>query len=283
MSSYCSDRRTRTTGNIEKGKRIEHTYVAPQRCSRFDKDFKESTESFKAAFSNFIGSRKLSDRFFGKTVDNENGNLEEEEDIVLNNKLELKEHKNYYVPLNYINNNLSETFEDTPNYETVRKNEKQKKKIINNCDYEHYDVDNLEYLSELTEDDVNKRIISLGEYVDVKDMFVLWNYTNGFERIKYINMQKNIIQYCEDLATITNIPRKVKTEEWTKVYYFMKDELFYKEREFYKEFYDFLQNGPCQTKVFVQFINDMKLEWRNFRRGINSVCMEMINSEFNCY
>ncbi|SBT70155.1 Plasmodium exported protein (PHIST), unknown function, partial [Plasmodium malariae] len=223
------------------------------------------------------------DRFFGKTVDNENGNLEEEEGIVLNNKLELKEHKNYYVPLNYINNNLSETYEDTPNYETVRKNEKKKKKIINNCDYEHYDVDNLEYLSGLTEDDVNKRIISLGEYVDVKDMFVLWNYTNGFERIKYINMQKNIMQYCEDLATITNIPRKVKTEEWTKVYYFMKDELFYKEREFYKEFYDFLQNGPCQTKVFVQFINDMKLEWRNFRRGINSVCMEMINSEFNCY
>ncbi|CAG9481216.1 Plasmodium exported protein (PHIST), unknown function [Plasmodium vivax] len=176
--------------------------------------------------------------------------------------------------IDYVHNDIEDTYE-LPDYDAIKENERRRKEEYDSSSYE---MNENEFLRSITEDEVNERIKRLGNYVDVKEMFIIWNYVNGFERTKYINMQKNIIEYCENLASTYNVSRKTKAEQWVKVYYYMKDELFYKERKFYKKLYNFLEHGASSKKLFVEFINQTKLSWRNFRRGVNAVCMEMLNS-----
>ncbi|GAW79869.1 Phist protein [Plasmodium gonderi] len=179
-----------------------------------------------------------------------------------------------FKPIDYVKNDTEPRYE-LPDYDTIKERERKQKEEFNSVPYEVNDHD---FLRNVSEDSVNERIERLGENVDVKEMFVIWNYVNGFERIKYINMQKNIIEYCENLTYTYNVPRKKKTEQWIKVYHYMKDHLFYKERSLHKKLYNFLEHGACPKKLFIEFINQTKNSWRNFRRDVNSVCMNMLNS-----
>ncbi|GAB65377.1 phist protein [Plasmodium cynomolgi strain B] len=176
--------------------------------------------------------------------------------------------------IDYVHNDIEETYE-LPDYDTIKEKERRRKEDYDNNSYE---MNENEFIRSISEDEVNERIKRLGESVDVKEMFIIWNYVNGFERTKYINMENNIIEYCENLASAYNVSRKTKAEQWIKVYYYMKDELFYKERKFYKKLYNFLEHGPSSKKLFLEFLNQTKLSWRNFRRDVNSICMEMLNS-----
>ncbi|EUD64949.1 hypothetical protein C922_04681 [Plasmodium inui San Antonio 1] len=184
------------------------------------------------------------------------------------------EHTKNENAIDYVHNDIAERYE-LPDYDTIKENERRKKEEY---DSNPYEMKENEFIRSISEDEVNETIERLEEYVDVKEMFIIWNYVNGFERTKYINMQKNIIEYCEDLASTYNVSRKTKAEQWIKVYYYMKDELFYMERKFYNKLYNFLEQGSSSKRLFVEFINLTKLSWRNFRRSVNSTCMEMLNS-----
>ncbi|CAA9987058.1 Plasmodium exported protein (PHIST), unknown function [Plasmodium knowlesi strain H] len=201
-----------------------------------------------------------------------NGNNLDEHYRMNNGKAENTKNRS---AINYVHNDIEDTYELADN-DMTKENENRKKD--KNYDRRSYENNENEFLNSISEDEVNKMIEKLGQNVDVKEMFIIWNYVNGFERSKYINMQKNIIAYCENLTSTYNISKKIKSKEGVQIYYYMKDELFYQERKFLRKLHAFLGQGPCSKELFVEFINQTKLSWRNFRRGVNKVCMDMLNS-----
>ncbi|SBT73401.1 Plasmodium exported protein (PHIST), unknown function [Plasmodium ovale] len=225
-------------------------------------------------------ARKLSESFFRRNIYSENINIDKEEDDNILNNLESLEQSNREDGFNYISNDLEQAYE-RPDYDAIKKNERRKRK--KNYEHTYYDSTDSDFLKHISENDINVKLQNLSQNVEVKDMFIIWNYVSGFERMKYINMQKNIIEYCENLASTYNIPRKIKVEEWTAVYYYMKDELFYKERDFHKNLYNILEQGICPKNIFLEFLNQTRLEWRNFRREISNMCMKRLNSKMKGY
>ncbi|SBT83650.1 Plasmodium exported protein (PHIST), unknown function [Plasmodium ovale] len=225
-------------------------------------------------------ARKLADTFFRRNIYSENINIDKEEDDNIINNLESLEQSNCEDAFNYISNDLEQGYE-RPDYDAIKENERRKKK--KNYEHAYYDANDSDFLKHISENDIKDKLQNLSENVEVKDMFIIWNYVSGFERMKYINMQKNIIEYCENLASTYNVPRKIKVEEWTAVYYYMKDELFYKERDFHKNLYNVLEQGICPKNIFLEFLNQTRLEWRNFRREISNMCMKRLNSKMKGY
>ncbi|KJP86204.1 hypothetical protein AK88_04175 [Plasmodium fragile] len=176
--------------------------------------------------------------------------------------------------INYVYNDIEDTYE-LPDYNMIKENERRLKE---DYDLSSYEKNENEFLRHISEGEVNERIKKLGEYVNVKEMFIIWNYINGFERAKYINMEKNMIQHCEDLSSTYNVSKKTKTKLWTTIYYYMKDEMFYQERKLHKALYNFLDQGPSPKGLFLEFIDQTIRSWRDFRRGVNKICMAMLNS-----
>ncbi|SBS81347.1 Plasmodium exported protein (PHIST), unknown function [Plasmodium ovale curtisi] len=128
-----------------------------------------------------------------------------------------------------------------------------------------YDSKDSFALPELTEEDVEEKINKLGNYVNVNDMFLIWNYMQDQERKKYHNMRSMLMSYCDSIASTCNIPEDVKRRECIKTHKYMTRIFSSYEKKFAKNFYSFLKEGSTERWRFLNFLNTYKAEFNKFR------------------
>nr|SPJ13337.1 Plasmodium exported protein (PHISTc), unknown function [Plasmodium sp. DRC-Itaito] len=132
----------------------------------------------------------------------------------------------------------------------------------------------------LSESQFNEIINNLDDYVNKNEMYIIWNYVNSNEKYKYLNMQKNIKSYCENLAYNYDIPKDIERNEWLKAYYYMTDILLINENKFNNYFYHLISSEKCDKSFFLEVIDIHKNSWRNIRRSMNNLWTKKLNDTF---
>ncbi|SOV77152.1 Plasmodium exported protein (PHISTc), unknown function [Plasmodium sp. gorilla clade G3] len=133
---------------------------------------------------------------------------------------------------------------------------------------------------DLSETQFNEFIKNLDDNVNKNEMHIIWNYVNSNEKYKYLNMQRNIKNYCENLAYNYDIPKDIERNEWLKAYYYMTDILLINENKFNNYFSHLISYGKCDKNFFLEVIDIHKNSWRNIRRSMNNLWTKKLNDTF---
>ncbi|KMZ88001.1 phist protein (Pf-fam-b) [Plasmodium vivax Brazil I] len=135
----------------------------------------------------------------------------------------------------------------------------------------------------VTEAEIAQMIDKLEDYVKFDDMFLLFNYVNNNEKMKYIRMQLGVVRLCESLAQSYKIPHYYKTRQWSKSYQGMSDQLLHNERKAYNKLCTFLQNGNSSHIAFVEFLNELIGIWTSFTKEMEKYWKEYLSNKLKVY
>ncbi|KYN99545.1 exported protein (PHISTc) [Plasmodium gaboni] len=214
----------------------------------------------------------------------ENYNFEEKDEDLFNDDIFNNDEKSEY--------NYSENVVEDFNFYMDRMNETddkwimQKNNIRNSICNKKDPYNKLIYgdvSRDLSESEFNEFINNLDNYVNKNEMYIIWNYVNSNEKDKYLNMQKNIKSFCENLAYNYDIPKNVERNEWLKAYYFMTDILLINENKFNNYFYHLISYGKCDKSFFLEVIDIHKNSWRNIRRSMSNLWTKKLTDTFKNY
>ncbi|KNA00836.1 phist protein (Pf-fam-b) [Plasmodium vivax North Korean] len=128
-----------------------------------------------------------------------------------------------------------------------------------------YGCRNSDLSKTLTEEQLDEKIYNLGSVVDVRDMYIIWNYVNDNEKKKFYSMRTMLLTYCDCLSDACEIPHEIKKQEWLKVHRFMNRVFLRYEKRFTKYIHSFLKHGKTDRWRFIDFLNNYKAKCNKFR------------------
>ncbi|SBS94969.1 Phist protein (Pf-fam-b) [Plasmodium ovale curtisi] len=152
------------------------------------------------------------------------------------------------------------------------------KRSIPNEDYEkrrkeakQQEQESAKYIKELIE--------KLGNTVNMRDMFFIFNCVIIHERKKYVEMQEAAMLYWDKLAKSYGLPDYYKTRQWMKAFDGMTKELLYTEKKLFDRLYHILQHGACSRSSYIQFIKEVKYTCNRMKKEMDDQWKEYLNTK----
>ncbi|SBT32595.1 Plasmodium exported protein (PHIST), unknown function [Plasmodium ovale wallikeri] len=136
---------------------------------------------------------------------------------------------------------------------------------------DHDSIDNSSEMQQLSKSELREMIANLNGYVVPREMDTMFRYIHASERKKYLKMQENMKDYCEQLAYNYSLPENIKKELWTRFYDATNSFFLYKEELFLSRFEELCKMGPQETKTFMNMLASYKKTWRNYRQIMNNI------------
>ncbi|GAB65092.1 phist protein [Plasmodium cynomolgi strain B] len=166
----------------------------------------------------------------------------------------------------------------------MNKKPNENKDMPANTDGKGLDLSNIADIKfHVTEAEIAQMIDKLKDYVKFDEMFLLFNFVNNNEKIKYVKMQLGVVKLCETLAQTYKIPHYYKTRQWSKSYQGMSDQLLHNERKAYNKLCTFLQNGNSSHIAFIEFLNELIGIWTSFTKEMEKYWKEYLTNKFKLY
>ncbi|SBS81349.1 Plasmodium exported protein (PHIST), unknown function [Plasmodium ovale curtisi] len=132
-------------------------------------------------------------------------------------------------------------------------------------------IDNSSEMQQLSKSELREMIANLNGHVVPREMDIMFRYIHTSERKKYLKMQENMKDYCEQLAYNYNIPENIKKELWTRFYDATNAFFLYKEELFLSRFEELSKMGPQETKTFMNMLASYKKTWKKYRQIMNNI------------
>ncbi|EUD64947.1 hypothetical protein C922_04679 [Plasmodium inui San Antonio 1] len=114
---------------------------------------------------------------------------------------------------------------------------------------------------ELTEQQFHRMVGKLRGYIDLEDMYALWNYVHTNGKKKYLSLKEELLKDCKNMSARYNIPEEFTVKVWREAYLHFKDEFLKKEREDYMDLKVFIDAGCNVRWEYIAFIIDKYESW----------------------
>lgn len=116
---------------------------------------------------------------------------------------------------------------------------------------------------ELTEEEFDEMVGNLRGYIDISDMYALWDYVHRNGKKKYLSLKEELWNDCENMSIRYNIPEDFTMKEWKKAYVQLKDSFRKKEKDDYVDLKVFI-DGLNLRWEFIAFIIQKYESWDVF-------------------
>ncbi|SBT59500.1 Phist protein (Pf-fam-b), unknown function [Plasmodium ovale wallikeri] len=130
---------------------------------------------------------------------------------------------------------------------------------------------------------IKELIEKLGNTVNMRDMFFIFNCVLIHERKKYVEMQEAAMSYWDKLAKSYGLPEYYKTRQWMKAYDGMTKELLYTEKKLFDRLYHILQHGACSRSSYIQFIREVKYTCNRMKKEMDDQWKEYLNTKVRVF
>ncbi|KJP86203.1 hypothetical protein AK88_04174 [Plasmodium fragile] len=117
---------------------------------------------------------------------------------------------------------------------------------------------------ELTQEEFDTMVGILRGYIEVRDMYALWNYVKKSGREEYLKLKEELWKDCENMSLTYNIPEELTMKEWKKAYQDLKDKFRTKVKDDYADLKVFIDEGCNLRWEYIAFIIQKYESWEDF-------------------
>ncbi|SBS81355.1 phist protein [Plasmodium ovale curtisi] len=175
-------------------------------------------------------------------------------------------------PIRGINRSISiETIEEGNNelysVEKTNNNLEDRKELEQLCDKEYgngavikLSYINSEYLKQLIGEEYYGRINGLSNQIDPNSLFSVWSDIYGREKNELCSIEEDLWYFCNKIAEKYEVPKRLKLQEWLKIYRKLLIDLMKKEFSDLHDLLVFMENDSCTRSGIMMFVAGFILE-----------------------